>query len=182
MKEQQHETLGIVLSPVFMQPENVCPSCSCWLYLASNMNNTIQMNRLPELKMRQIIKWQMVFPGLLLPHVIPASEQQLPSTPAPCSPQRGCTRWHCCPADGSVSQSSSCSRRCSVWSVVVSARKAWLLAWKVVPSLRSSESISTLVGSPWRLLQLALLSSRSGGGCPFPGRAPQDSCKTHTNK
>lgn len=140
MNEQQHKTLSTVLPSVFMQPEYVCPSSSCWSYLASSENNTIQTNRLPELKTCQIIQWQMVFPRLLLPHVIPASERQLPDTPARCSPQRGCTRSHCCPADGSSSQSSSCSRRCSVWSVAVSARKAWLLAWKVAPFLYSSES------------------------------------------
>lgn len=140
MNEKEHKTLSTVLPSVFMQPEYVCPSSSCWSYLASSENTTIQTNRLPELKMHQIIQWQMVFLALLLPHVIPASERQLPSTPAPCSPQRGYTRSHCCPADGSLSQSSSCSRRCSVWSVAVSARKAWLLAWKVAPSLYSSES------------------------------------------
>lgn len=107
---------------------------------SSSENTTIQMNSLPKIKTCQIIQWQMVFPEILLPHVTPASERQLPSTPAPCSPRRGCTRSHCCPADGSLSQSSSCSGHCSAWSVAASARKAWLLAWKVTPSLCSSQS------------------------------------------
>lgn len=155
MNEQEHKTLRAVLPPAFMQPEYVCPSSSCWSYAATSKNNMIQMNRLPELKTRQIIQRQMVLPGLLLPHVIPASEQQLPGTPALCSPQRGCTQWHCCPADGSLSQSSSCSRRCSVWSVAVSARKAWLLAWKVAPSLCSSQSYQ-------HTCRLALKASSAG--------------------
>lgn len=123
-----------------MQSEYVCPSSSCWSYLASPENNMTQTHRLPELKTCPIIQWQMVLPQLPLPRVIPASERQLPGTPAPCSPRTGCTRSRCCPADGSWSRSSSCSARCSAGSAAVWARKAWLKAGGIAPSPGSSQS------------------------------------------
>lgn len=183
MDEQPPKAPSAVPPSIFMQSEYVCPSSSCWSYLVSPENNMTQTHRLPELKTRPIIQWQMVFPGLPLPRVIPASERQLPGTPAPCSPRTGCTRSRCCPADGSWSRSSSCSGRCSAGSAAVSARKAWLEAAGAAPLPRALPAdISTLLHSPPGLLRLALLSSRDGGSCPFLGQAPRDSCKTHPSK
>lgn len=113
---------------LLMQSQCVCPSSSCWSYLASPENNMTQRHRLPELKTCPITQWQMACPGLPLPRVTPASEPQPPGTPAPCSPRTGCTRSRCCPADGSWSRSSSCWGRCSAGSAAVWARKAWLEA------------------------------------------------------
>lgn len=143
MDEQQPKALSAVPLSAFMQSERVCPSSSCWSYLASPENNMTQTHRLPELKMCPIIQWQMVFPGLPLPRVIPASERQLPGTPALCFPRTGCTRSRCCPADGSWSQSSSCSGHCSAGSAAVSARKAWLKAGRVAPCPGLSAHLST---------------------------------------
>ena len=84
-----------------------------------------------------------------LPPAAPASGPPPPGTPAPCSPQTACTRWHCCPAGECGWQSSSCSGRCSAASGAASGQKAWLCRPGMLPSCPGAHALEMALAASW---------------------------------